>query len=264
MVRAVSGCVMERFVRLVAPTNRLDFLFKLVLFVLLSGMLNHTRAVLSHGWADANTFAYNLQAAAFTALPMSTLALLLIQHLNALQEKLYTQATTDQLTQLPNRRWFLEQCPPVLRQGMIMVLLDLDHFKAINDTHGHDTGDACLVAISDHFRAVLPENAQCARLGGEEFGILFKQTSLPQVQDWIGKICQGVQVSVGGDETVAVTVSAGILAVDGGVTMRRAFQLADAAMYDAKAAGRSRFAMAHIGDVNVSRPRHAGVRDAIA
>lgn len=241
---------MERFVRLIAPTSRRDFLFKLVFFVLFAGGLNHLRSLLAHGWDGANTFYYNLSAAAFTAVPMSMLSLFLIQHLNRLQRELYQQATRDQLTQLPNRRWFLEKCPKVICRRQVFVLLDLDHFKAVNDAHGHDVGDSCLVAMADHMRNVVPEGVQCARLGGEEFGILFPQGQLGDVQGIVDHICAGIDVTVNHNDIIRITASAGILAVDRDIAFQRAFQLTDAALYQAKAAGRAQYAMAHVTGLN--------------
>lgn len=246
---------MERFVRLIAPRNRIDFLFKVVFFLILCGVMNHTRAVLTYGWADSKGFLYNLNAATFTALPMTLLALFLIQHLNNLQRKLYLQATTDLLTQLPNRRWFLDQHPDFLTGGQTLVLLDLDYFKTVNDTYGHDIGDDCLVAMANHMRANLPEGVKSARLGGEEFGILFETEPLDVVQDAVTAICKGVDVAINAREVITITSSAGIVTVEGKVAMRRAFQLADAALYRAKEAGRVQYAMGHLDDAPVSQTK---------
>jgi len=254
---------MQRFVKFIAPRNKLDFLFKLVFFVVLCGAMNHTRAVLTFGVADAKTFAYNLKTATFTALPMSILALFLIQYLNTLQQCLYLQATTDQLTQLPNRRWFMDHLPAHLKRGHTLVLLDLDEFKGVNDTYGHDVGDDCLVAMAQHMRAVLPDGGRCARLGGEEFGILFVNTDLAAVQTTVKTICDGIDVPIDGHDSIRITASAGITQVGYDLETRRAFHTADIALYQAKSDGRKQYAMGLSRDLASPDPQKSGVRRAV-
>jgi GGDEF domain-containing protein len=103
-------------------------------------------------------------------------------------------------------------------------------------------------------RDALPAGVPWARLGGEEFGILFTQIPLDQVQQIVTQICDGVHVSVGRTKSIVITASAGILEVDCDIAKRRAFQLADAASYEAKSAGRARYAMAHAVANEASKP----------
>lgn len=234
---------MEHIVKIVAPRYFGDFVFKLFVFVMICGFLNHFREVTLHGYANTRPFIENLMDATWTALPMCTLALLLIQHLNALQVRLYKQATQDSLTQIPNRRWFFDRCGARLSQGATLVLLDVDHFKKVNDAFGHDVGDTSLKAIAMHIGACLPLGAQFARLGGEEFAILFPQADtdlIPSVQ----MICKGTSVQLPGHGPLKITLSAGIFEAVEETNTKVAFRLADAALYQAKAAGRTQFAVA--------------------
>lgn len=151
---------------------------------------------------------------------------------------------TDPLTQLPNRRAltdnFLEG--PVA-SGTCLLLFDLDHFKQINDRHGHAAGDRILV----HFAAILaervPDGAIAARLGGEEFGILIRRAAASQAHalgEAIRRTLAETPVSNDG-ETIVATVTAGFaIASDGLETGVMLFSRADRALYEAKRAGRNR------------------------
>jgi diguanylate cyclase (GGDEF)-like protein len=98
------------------------------------------------------------------------------------QEKLEHMAYRDSLTGLPNRRMFTEQFKSLLalkrrQEGCFsLLLMDFDHFKRINDTHGHDAGDAVLVEMTRRMEALVRESDCLARLGGDEFGLLLGQS----------------------------------------------------------------------------------------
>jgi diguanylate cyclase (GGDEF)-like protein len=94
-------------------------------------------------------------------------------------------AFTDPLTGLHNRRCFLQRAGLELlqvdddRPNLALFLIDLDHFKAINDTHGHSTGDAVLVAVADRLARCFPQALSVARLGGDEFVVLDRACGAP-------------------------------------------------------------------------------------
>lgn len=235
---------MEYIVKFVAPTNVGDFFVKLVGFLLLCGLLNHIRDVVVHGAFGAGPYLKNLKDASWTALPMCTSALFLIKHLNHLQECLYQQATTDQLTQIPNRRWFMNHCGAELSTDQILVLLDVDLFKMVNDTYGHDSGDMSLVALAKYISESLPESARCARLGGEEFGVLFEGTCMQDCEDLLDHICKGTEIALPGQRTVRITLSAGVFKPADRMNVVKALGFADRALYQSKAAGRARYTLA--------------------
>jgi diguanylate cyclase (GGDEF)-like protein len=155
------------------------------------------------------------------------------------------QAMTDDLTSMPNRRHFL-RC---VRDGIIagratgesvaLLLVDLDHFKELNDTLGHDAGDQLLCQVGERLRAVLRANDTAARLGGDEFGVLLSDssggTNAELVAEKILKaIAQPFPIkSVG----LRVTASIGIaLFPEHAENDEQLMQHADVAMYEAKAA----------------------------
>ena len=159
------------------------------------------------------------------------------------------ESRTDVLTGLPNRRALDEELARVAsaasRHGhtYVVSLLDVDHFKAVNDTWGHDAGDAVLVAIADVLRATLRTEDVVGRWGGEEFVVVLPMTPLDGGLVVIERLRErvaivAVPVGPGGAERCHVTVSAGCVASAGPVAP--ALRLADEALYRAKAAGRDR------------------------
>ena len=103
-----------------------------------------------------------------------------IDDLQQQQEALDHLASHDSLTGLPNRRMFLDRLEHALRRAkrqdeqLLLLFIDLDNFKTINDTHGHAAGDAVLQAVAQRLRTLLRESDTAARLGGDEFIILFE------------------------------------------------------------------------------------------
>ncbi|SCL16976.1 diguanylate cyclase (GGDEF) domain-containing protein [Micromonospora pallida] len=135
------------------------------------------------------------------------------------------QATTDPLTGLYNRRWLEETWPAERPAGLAVALVDLDHFKDINDTLGHAAGDAALVAVAAGLRLY----GTAVRLGGDELLLLAAPDMLADlVTSWPVDLPTG-QITVTG--TVGVTTALADLAE----TLRRV----DVAMYDAKRTGRA-------------------------
>ncbi|WP_368924184.1 GGDEF domain-containing protein [Comamonas aquatica] len=103
------------------------------------------------------------------------------------EERIAQIAARDPLTALDNRRALYLRAPPLLQQASptspgALLLIDIDHFKQVNDLHGHDAGDRLLVTFADLLRSTLPDGALAARLGGDEFVILLTNTSSAAVQ----------------------------------------------------------------------------------
>jgi len=159
-------------------------------------------------------------------------------------------ATTDDLTGLANRRRFMETFGlEVVRaqrygSGLALVMIDVDGFKAINDTYGHAFGDRVLVEVaktlSDSARVI----DMVARYGGDEFMLLMPNTSVEEAVSAVERIRKRVaarQIS-DGKRTLEVTISAGISASEahGATTPDRLVRLADEALYAAKNTGRDR------------------------
>jgi diguanylate cyclase (GGDEF)-like protein/PAS domain S-box-containing protein len=166
------------------------------------------------------------------------------------QAQIEQLAFYDPLTQLGNRRLFREQLDQELRkvrrtgQQLAVFYLDLDNFKQINDTLGHDIGDRLLQAIAGHLRMTLRETDIIARLGGDEFIILLPQVTGPaQAKRVAEKLLSALltPIPVAGHE-VLITFSIGItLAPDDGDTWSVLMKNADLAMYRAKRQGRNNY-----------------------
>lgn len=160
-------------------------------------------------------------------------------------------ALTDALTGLPNRRaiedWASTQLSSAVRHGFPfwVVLADLDHFKQVNDTFGHDAGDAVLKKFASILKNSLRRGDLCGRLGGEEFLLVLTHTDKKNALGVIERIRTEVSstpVTFGGC-TVAVTASFGLAGLEGSQnasTFSRLRELADTALYSAKQGGRNR------------------------
>jgi len=162
-------------------------------------------------------------------------------------------ATTDPLTGLLNRRSFFDRGMAELRkarragQPACFLMLDVDHFKKINDTYGHKTGDVVLKALADKLSAALRPGDLAGRLGGEEFAVLLPETTLDAALIAAQRLCDGIaQMEVRPeDQIVKFTVSIGAADFEkDALTLQPAMDRADAALYRAKAEGRNRVILA--------------------
>jgi diguanylate cyclase (GGDEF)-like protein len=161
------------------------------------------------------------------------------------------RAATDALTGLPNRRAVQDTLKRMIAQSgrtlapMAALVLDLDQFKAINDTYGHDRGDAVLCAVSDVLRRSLRTSDFVGRNGGEEFIALLPDTDADGAMEAAEKLRAAVaQLSLPGiDRPVTTSIGAAVFphtAADAQSLLR----LADRALYAAKARGRNRAELA--------------------
>lgn len=165
-------------------------------------------------------------------------------------EALRLLATHDQLTGLLNRREFdrilQEEEQRAMRFGhaLALVVVDVDHFKAINDTHGHPIGDAVLREIAQRLAATVRSVDRVARMGGEEFGLILVESDRAAALHVAARACAAVRetpVRVGDSLVLPMTVSAGVAALPQDArTIATLIAAADKAVYAAKAAGRDR------------------------
>jgi diguanylate cyclase (GGDEF)-like protein len=167
--------------------------------------------------------------------------------LRSLQEQLHHQAFHDPLTDLPNRSLFISTLKDELakREGVVAVLfIDVDDFKIVNDSLGHDMGDALLVSVAGRLRhSVRPEDI-VARLGGDEFAVMLPalSDSSDQRRAIAARILQAFELPVhAGSELLSVHVSVGIADSRQSGDADKLIRYADLAMYQAKAKGKSRF-----------------------
>jgi diguanylate cyclase (GGDEF)-like protein len=194
----------------------------------------------------------------------------------ALEREMHYRATHDPLTGLSNRTALVAQIESVMntsaryRQHAI-VLMDLDYFKDVNDTHGHAVGDELLIATSRRLLDALPEGSTLARLGGDEFAVLLADAPESRAVTW----AENVRDTLRRPYTIAsqehfVSTSIGIYAPepDGTpVTPSDAMRSADLALYAAKAAGKNRVAAFHpdLASAQANRTRlSTGLQRALA
>ena len=169
-------------------------------------------------------------------------------------EKLLVElATTDALTGLANRRHFLEQAEAILHRAVrykkpfSLLMFDLDHFKKINDTYGHDAGDEVLRATAATVLKVLRETDVIGRIGGEEFAAALPETDLDAA-------CRAAERLRSGLATTKVETAAGVINFSASIGVTRLIspetplaellKQADNALYVAKGSGRNRVAVA--------------------
>ncbi|MFF5289780.1 putative bifunctional diguanylate cyclase/phosphodiesterase [Paractinoplanes globisporus] len=161
-------------------------------------------------------------------------------HNSTLARRLRHQAYHDPLTGLGNRALYTERLEGALAAGtpVAIVYLDLDDFKMINDTLGHDAGDNVLRTVGDRLRHCFPEPDTVARLGGDEFAVLTARIDgLPELAQ---RLLTGLhEPFAAGARTIQISASAGIAIADGATRAEDLRKNVDLAMYDAKARGKN-------------------------
>lgn len=164
------------------------------------------------------------------------------------QGKIQAQATLDSLTELPNRRGFDLLAAQAMHEAqrepkpLTALLLDLDHFKALNDTYGHLAGDQVLIGFARDLESCLRHSDIVCRWGGEEFIVLLKDTDGETGLKIAEKIRQHVehQRYAYNDHALQLTVSIGLTTLQPDDTLHTLLSRADHAMYRAKQSGRNR------------------------
>ena len=179
----------------------------------------------------------------------TTEAIELRQRNEVLIKELESQASRDSLTGVVNRRYFLETAKRLLQQlrsasaPLALLIIDLDHFKTVNDRYGHLGGDEVLVAVVDACVAHLRTGDYFGRLGGEEFALLLPGNSLSEAKETAERLRQATEalsIPLQGD-TVRPTISVGIaMAKPDETNLSDLMRRADLAMYAAKEQGRNR------------------------
>jgi two-component system chemotaxis response regulator CheY len=163
----------------------------------------------------------------------------------ALQERLRHEATHDQLTGLWNRRMILDHLDRELSRAareqtpLSVLIADLDHFKQVNDTHGHQAGDAVLIEAASRLPSVLRTYDAMGRYGGEEFLIVLANCTLDMAMQIAnrGRLAVGQEPVRAAGLDLSITVSVGVAwSETGDDTAGRLIQAADDALYRAKAA----------------------------
>ena len=165
-----------------------------------------------------------------------------------MEDQLTALARTDGLTGVYNRSYFMDKSDAVIevmrryQHPASMMMLDLDHFKKINDNYGHHVGDLALLAFTKACRQEIRESDVLGRLGGEEFGLLLPETSIQNAQvlaERIRKATAAIEVPLG-DRMIGITVSIGLVELSAeDLSLSSVMRRADLAMYQAKERGRN-------------------------
>ncbi len=190
---------------------------------------------LPHNFFTQNSFQMG------SLLEMVLLSLALAARVNEMQKLGYS----DALTGLANRRHFDERLPKEIEQvqqtgaPLSLVVLDIDHFKRINDEHGHAVGDEVIATIGRLLRKNVRRPSFASRYGGEEFAVLLPNTDLQQAQILAERL--RVLVETESPMQLPITASLGVACCDGDQLMARGalFEAADSALYLAKTEGRN-------------------------
>ncbi len=188
-----------------------------------------------------------------------------------LHQEAQRMSITDGLTGLWNYRYFQMKLTEELERSgrfhrpLALVILDLDHFKKVNDEHGHQRGDSVLIELSARVKATIREVDVLARYGGEEFVLVLPETDVDGAKKTAARICEVVrQRPFGGrgETPLAITVSVGAAIyprhADDGAALIAA---ADAALYEAKNGGRDRYVLSTSQPVPPFEPESTALSD---
>ncbi|WP_219640795.1 GGDEF domain-containing protein [Cohnella sp. CFH 77786] len=155
------------------------------------------------------------------------------------KKKFYRLSVTDQLTNVPNRRSIMEMFDKISNGTKCIALVDVDHFKDINDTYGHLVGDEVLKKVASTIRESIRKNDACGRYGGEEFMIIFDTHSIDAAVEIAERIRSRIENLQWTYENMKVTVSVGLVYSDslyGDILLNEADKL----LYQSKSMGRNR------------------------
>lgn len=163
----------------------------------------------------------------------------IIDRINILYVDARSQSLKDELTQLPNRRFFIDTIREKQGHQLALMILDIDFFKKINDTYGHLMGDEVLFALGKQLAKLTSDKIQPARIGGEEFAIIVDGMSPEEVRSLAQSILENVRtILINSDYPLSVSIGVGMRGRD---EPQEAFiKKVDEALYKAKNSGRGR------------------------
>ncbi|MFQ1700693.1 GGDEF domain-containing protein [Loktanella agnita] len=235
---------MNRLVSLITPRHWLHWPLGVVAWGLVASTLAYLVEYIFDGSVD-DPFIRHVVMTSLIAAPMILAAMMLFRHLDRLQNELIRIAATDPLTGLLNRRAFFEKVETTGEGALLM--LDLDHFKSINDTYGHAVGDEVLCEMARQLSQMIRRGDILGRLGGEEFAVYLSPADVVDAQNVGTRLAQGIAFE---KETVnfVVTVSVGAVMRQGATALAEDLRYADHALYTAKREGRARMVFHHKKD----------------
>ena len=234
---------MDRLMHVLAPRGWAGFLLRLVGLIGLVATANVIFALYfnSDDGHGVHSPLYFITHAAIVGGPLIAFFLAVSSFQIRLQRKLSRLSRMDGLTGLNNRRSFFDLVGK--ERAGVLLMLDADHFKRINDTYGHQVGDRCLQSIAGTLRRSVRDYDVLGRIGGEEFAIYLRDASV-ETADVIGeRLTKPIAFEAGTSDCLSVTLSIGAAQAEPGLCIDTLFARADAALYRAKQTGRARYVL---------------------
>ncbi len=230
--RLISYCL-----SVLNPRSRADFAWRLAA---ICALVVATDAGIDALLAGTSPFSWTRRLIIVVGVaPFISLFMLSVHHIVGVKNDLHRYANTDMLTGLMNRRAFLDALDQA-EEGAIMMI-DVDHFKMVNDRYGHAAGDAVLGAIASHLQTNLRTDDIIARVGGEEFAVYLIGADSSEIDRIGARVCAGFTLY---NDTVPapikVTMSIGAAYSAMASDQAELFARADQALYEAKHSGRAR------------------------
>lgn len=227
--------------RWLAPRNIAGFLIRFTALILVVAVSGGVFDVLVDGGLQRR-LPYYLGHALFVGGPLILFFLTVTLFQIRLQRELWQLSRKDGLTGLNNRRTFLDLATLARskKKKGVLLMLDADRFKEINDTHGHQVGDACLKSIAYTLRRNIRQSDVIGRIGGEEFAIYLHDTSKKQARAIGERLTMPIPFRADAVDHLTVTLSVGAAVSQAEYSLDDIFAQADRALYEAKLTGRAR------------------------
>lgn len=237
---------MERIVDVIAPRNTFDLLLKVMALIASFTAFDYFVSTATEGFS-ANNVIIEIAITLLIAAPFGLFVMGVMAVQRRLKERLKHLAETDQLTGLSNRQAFLESAHKKLqgRPTSTVLMIDVDHFKSINDKYGHFVGDVALRRVGKHLTENTRSGDVVGRLGGEEFAVLLIDADKATAETISARICQAIRVDEvedthGNAIRFDLTMSVGGVIALPQQNLAELIRNADNALYMAKSTGRAR------------------------
>lgn len=236
----VGKYVMDSVMGWLAPRSAFGFITRLFFLVSLVMASNVLFAVATDKY-HTHSLGYFFAHALIVGGPLIAFFLAVCTFQIRLQRKLWRLSRKDPLTGLNNRRTFFDLGEAVHSTDStgVLLMLDADFFKRINDTYGHQTGDKCLQTIAYVLKRNLRQSDIVGRIGGEEFAIYLKETSVQQAKVIGERLTKPIAFRSESDSHLSVTLSIGAVSSYPQASFTELVGLADTALYRAKVGGRA-------------------------
>ncbi|HWW46907.1 MAG TPA: GGDEF domain-containing protein [Xanthobacteraceae bacterium] len=233
------------------PTDRLVF-WSFALFAAhlpLRALIGIWAEPATADWTYGQSYFWSITQLSVSVLGCLVLFSLAAATLSDILDQVRSERDLDALTGLPNRRGFMAQAEALLQNPSTpkaLLICDIDHFKKVNDTHGHLVGDQVLAGVSDAIREILRAEDVAGRVGGEEFLILLENVTRDQAMRVAERLRAALAARSYGDlaRGLRITSSIGVASYWDGESIERMFARADTALYEAKKSGRNRVSIA--------------------